>query len=193
MTTVTEQEARYAFVKKGHFHKSINISVFDEPFDGIKVDTSSYRLVFDFKVSTLQISRVIYFENLDHKNTVVISFSKWKDIVKYGRIHIADIEFTLLYILDRLKLSINDFIDYYWPSIKHIFEIYERNTGHILASINLVPLNKDIKIDNLRTQDWYQKFLTEYIEYRKSEEKTDIADNYYQEQARLHGLKFSIK
>jgi len=100
-------------------------------------------------------------------------------------------------LLENVGLSKMIFMLEVYPLIKELFsmieELKEEKTISLSKGINLVPLDKDQQIAYMKKQDWYNKLLTEYTQYYQSDSKSDIADKHYQEQARLHGLKFIVR
>ena len=54
--------------------------------------------------------------------------------------------------------------------------------------IKLMPIS-----DNVSKADWHKKLLEDYTQYYQSDNKSDIVEKHYQEQARLHGLKFVVR
>jgi len=85
------------------------------------------------------------------------------------------------------------------PIIEDLFRVMEKHKNLFFLScegnknIFLVPLGHTYQTSNYMNQDWYQNLLQKYTEYCQSDSKSDIADRHYQEQARLHGLKFIVR
>ena len=83
----------------------------------------------------------------------------------------------------------------YIPFMQDVINLIK--TGEYKSSINdnlvsLVPINSE-KTSNYTNQGWYKQLLQKYTEYHRSDDKSDIVEKHYQEQARLHGLKFIVR
>jgi len=77
--------------------------------------------------------------------------------------------------------------------LEEMFSLIEGQSNNLKKGVNLIPLSKDSQINHMKNQNWYNKLLEEYTQYYQSGSKSDIADKHYQEQAKLHGLKFVVR
>jgi len=93
-----------------------------------------------------------------------------------------------------LNIAKLEFKKQYWPFFTDMFSLIEDLDFNNQAPISLAPLYDDNSQSiNYMNQEWYNKLLNDYTEYFQSDNKSDIADKHYQEQARLHGLKFVVR
>jgi len=123
------------------------------------------------------------------KNRLHYTYEMWKERIEFFSGVCSSDNTELKAVLNDFTCGKGTFLKYSKMGLE-IAELILEND----LPINLVPIdNKRVKFSETKKLAWYNKLLTEYIEYHQSGNTSDIVNNHYQEQARLHGLKFIIK
>jgi len=137
--------------------------------------------------------------NLDHngliKSNYCGTFDYWRSVINSITIPGNPMITESLDLLSKLRLGNAYFSVIFSKFLEKMFSIIEAQSelNILKKGVNLISLSKDLQIRHIKKQDWYNKLLEEYTEYYQSGSKSDIAERHYQEQARLHGLKFVIR
>jgi len=123
------------------------------------------------------------FNKQNHNRGILKSFENWQNL------NIKEAVQTCDYIV-----SSESFVKYYYiAACKVIDYLTEETSDDLKEGINLISLDNWPLTGETIQSNWYNKLLQEYTQYYQSGSKSDIADKHYQEQARLHGLKFVIR
>jgi len=177
-------------------YSTINLIEFDET--RLVIGISRYKFLFLNRIRCVHIKHILPIATSTGEN--VYNLHSRTASLTYNSIidnHHSTYLYNFYEHLEAIGIQEHIFVNVFRPMMSKIIKILleEESQQELTDPISLIPVNGKLNSTFIKTKQssWYLKLLKEYIEYSQSDNKSDIIENHYQEQARLHGLKFVKK